>query len=86
MPRSPNRPADPPVTALLNRFPNGAELSRVLGVSHAAVASWKHRGSVPERWWRALARAAAELQIEGVTYQALSDATAGLAPGSEPDR
>lgn len=74
----PKRPtgATNQTASLLSRFGNMADLAREIDVAYVTVASWKHRGSVPERYWRPIAAAAAKLEVDGVTYAALSDAAA----------
>ncbi len=74
------------MTVLLDSLGSPSRLAELIGVSYAALASWKHRGSVPERWWRALSRAAQELGHADVTYEAVCAAADRRADVCDPGR
>lgn len=67
---------DRPFARLLGAFPDIAALARALDLPHATVAAWKRRDSVPENRWRSIAQAATRLDVPGVSYERLSEASA----------
>jgi hypothetical protein len=69
-------PADRPFYSLLANFPDLRSLSDRLGLPYATVAAWKRRDSIPERYWREIAKAARSLRVTGVSYDHLSRASA----------
>lgn len=50
-------------------------LASNLGKPYGTVAAWKHRGVVPERYWKEIAKVASKEGID-VSYEALSAAAA----------
>ena len=70
-----SEPDPRPFTALLAAFADLRALADALDVPHGTVSAWKHRDSIPERHWRGIAKAAKNLSVRGVTYDALSRAS-----------
>lgn len=46
------------------------------GIPASTVAYWKHRNSIPAKWWGPLVRIARERQIDSVTLESLAAAHA----------
>lgn len=72
------------VAALIDRLGGYTLVAAALNVAVGTVAAWRHRGSIPVRYWPALI--AIEPQSGGtpVTYAELVAVHAGLA--AEPTR
>lgn len=59
---------------ILALFPSLIGLSKVIGVPYGTIASWRSRGSIPERRWRSIEQASRQLGVKGVTYSRLAKA------------
>lgn len=57
---------------IIDLWPSAAYLAGEIGASPGLVASWKHRNSIPPKWWEKIERAALRRGIDGVSWNVLN--------------
>jgi hypothetical protein len=57
---------------LIAAFPTQSELAACIGTDSTNVRMWRHRNSIPARYWARVASAASDLGVDGVTADTLA--------------
>lgn len=68
---------------IIDQWPERAALARDVGLPEVNVRMWAYRGSIPARYWPALADAAARRGFDAVTFNALASAYASAMGGPQ---
>jgi hypothetical protein len=65
------------VSDVIDLWPNPSEFASDVGATIGVVRVWKHRRSIPARYWSKIEIAAGTRGIEGATASDLARAAAG---------
>lgn len=57
---------------IINRWPSLGEFASDIGTSYTTAHAWRRRGSIPIKWHRAVADAAAKRRYAGITVNNLA--------------
>ena len=64
------------IAEIIEAWPNPETLASQIKTTPGLIAVWKHRGSIPSEYWRAIADAARKQGIDNVTIDLLVDLAA----------
>lgn len=73
------------VTGIIDRWDTLTQFARDVGVPYERAKQWRHRGSIPAKYWSRVMSAAARRDISGIDLNALYSASQ-VAQSRECDR